>query len=415
MLGTLIALTALGSTTLAQSGVQPVQIVKRGDQFVLQRNGKPYFIRGVGGAQMLPELAAIGGNSFRTWGADRLDKELEEAKRLDLTVCAGIWLGHKRHGFNYGDEKQVAEQHAKALEVVRKHKDHPSLLVWGLGNEVELDGDDPKAWKAINDLAKAVKQIDPNHPTMTVIAEIGGNKIERMKTLCPDVDILGVNSYAGLASLPERLKAAGWTKPYIVTEYGPPGPWEVGKTAWDAPIEPTSTEKATTYATNYAKGIESQPLCLGSYAFLWGNKQEGTSTWFGMMLPTGEKTGPVDMLAKAWGRPRANQAPILRKLDANVARQKVSKGTAIEAVALAMDPDRDRLTYRWVLQAEQTERGSGGDLEKVPPVMGTQVDPLGTGRVTFGGLQRPGAYRLFVFITDGKGNAATGNIPFMVE
>lgn len=413
MLGTLFALAAAGAAP--QSRPIPVQIQKRGEHFTLIRENRPYFIRGVGGANQLDELATIGGNCFRTWGADNLEKELEEAKKRDMTVCAGIWLGHKRHGFNYDDPKAVAEQKEKALAVVKKFKDHPNLLVWGLGNEVELDGDNPNAWKAIDDLAKAVKEVDPNHPTMTVIAEIGGNKIERIKTLCPNIDIVGINSYAGLASLPERLKATGWTKPYIVTEFGPPGPWEVGKTEWGAAFEPTSTQKATIYGENYAKGVAKQPQCLGSFAFLWGHKQEATSTWFGMMLPTGEKTGAVDMFAMAWDKPRKNRAPMLQKLDSSVANKKIARGSAISASALALDPEGDKLTYRWVIQAEQAVRGTGGDAEAKPPVIEEQVDPLGTGDVRFKAIDKPGAYRLFLFVTDGKGNGATGNLPFFVE
>ena len=48
------------------------------------------------------------------------------------------------------------------------------------------------------------------------------------------------------------MKAAGFTRPYIVTEFGPFGFWEVGSTAWKAPIEPSSTEKAQVYLKNYA-------------------------------------------------------------------------------------------------------------------------------------------------------------------
>lgn len=411
MLGTLFALAVAG----AAPQVRPVQIVKRGESFTLLRDNRPFFIRGVGGANQLDDLAAIGGNSFRTWGADNLEKELEEAKKRDMAVCAGIWLGHKRHGFDYGDPKAVADQKERALAVVKKFKDHPNVLLWALGNEVELDGDDPNAWKAIDDLAKAVKELDPNHPTMTVIAEIGGNKIERIKTLCPNIDIVGINSYAGLASLPERLKATGWTKPYIVTEFGPPGPWEVGKTEWGAPLEPTSTQKASTYQLNYSKGVEKQPLCLGAYAFLWGNKQEATATWFGMMLPNGEKTGAVDVFAQAWGKPRKNRAPLLQKLETSVTNKKISRGVPIEAVATVIDFENDLLNFRWVIQAEQAERKSGGDAESKPPVIAQYVDPIGGNEVKFKGIDKPGAYRLFLYVTDGKGNGATANIPFFVE
>lgn len=408
LFGTLVALAAVG----APQQVQPVKIVQVEKRFSLTRAGKPFFIRGVGGSGSPELLAAINGNSFRTWGAENLDKELALAQKNGLTVTAGIWLGHKRHGFDYSNPGMVAEQHRKALDVVRKFKDHPNLLIWALGNEVELDGDDPKAWKAINDLAHDVKRIDPNHPVMTVVAEIGGNKIEQLKKLCPEIDIVGINSYAGLASLPKRLAEVGWTKPYIVTEFGPPGPWEVGKTAWDAPFEPTSTQKAQIYRDNYTSGVLNQPQCLGAYAFLWGNKQEGTATWFGMMLPSGENTEAVDVLADLFGKPRKNRAPRIEKFESPVANTEIARGSQITASVVARDPDQDGLSYTWVLQSEQTHRGSGGDAEAVPDVLETKK---GSTKVTFDAPTVPGGYRLFVFVSDGKGNAATGNLPLKIK
>jgi hypothetical protein len=75
----------------------------------------------------------------------------------------------------------------------------------------------------------------------------------------------------------------------VITEFGPPGPWEVRKTSWGAPVEPTSTEKAKIYLRNHSGAIAAESAqCLGSYAFLWGHKQEATATWFGMFLPSGE-------------------------------------------------------------------------------------------------------------------------------
>ena len=46
------------------------------------------------------------------------------------------------------------------------------------------------------------KKLDPNHPTMTVIAEIGGDSVKNVHRLCPDVDVVGINSYGGAESLP---------------------------------------------------------------------------------------------------------------------------------------------------------------------------------------------------------------------
>jgi hypothetical protein len=92
-----------------------------------------------------------------------------------------------------------------------------------------------------------LKKLDPFHPTMTVTAELGGGRIDGVQKLCPAIDIHGINTYGGAPSVAERYRAGGATKPYVLTEFGPPGVWEIPKNDWGAPSEPTSTEKAAFY------------------------------------------------------------------------------------------------------------------------------------------------------------------------
>ncbi|MGB0597205.1 MAG: glycoside hydrolase family 2 TIM barrel-domain containing protein, partial [Rubripirellula sp.] len=277
-----------------------VSIERRDGGLKLIRNGRPYAIRGVGGDTELAKLAEAGGNSIRTWGVDDLGRILDEAHQHGLTVCAGLWLGHQRHGFNYQDQTAVLKQLEESLAAVHKYKDHPALLLWGVGNEAEGAGTDPSVWYAINHVAREIKRIDPNHPTVTVIAEVGENseKVRSIETFCPHIDIVGVNSYGGIESLAQRYQTANSTKPYIVTEHGTHGPWEVGKTGWGSPLEFSSTAKGDFYAKGYqANVIDNSATCLGSYAFLWGQKQETTATWFGMLLPDGTRLAAVDAMS----------------------------------------------------------------------------------------------------------------------
>ena len=224
----------------------------------------------------------------------------------------GIWLGHERHGFDYSDSAQVDEQFNKARETILQYKDHPAVLLWGIGNEMEgfEAGDNPLIWKAVNDIAAMAREIDPAHPTMTVTAEIGGGRIAGVHEQCPAIDIHGINSYGGAMSLPERLRVAGATKPYILTEFGPPGSWETAVTDWGAPLEPTSTEKAAHYRANYEHAVVNQPgLALGAYAFNWGFKMEATATWFGMFLANGSRLAAVDTMTELWsGAALSNRA-----------------------------------------------------------------------------------------------------------
>ena len=69
----------------------------------------------------------------------------------------------------------MTRQYESVKRAVMQYKDHPAVLLWGLGNEMEdPEGKNLGVWKAINELAVMVKGLDPDHPTMTVIAELGG-------------------------------------------------------------------------------------------------------------------------------------------------------------------------------------------------------------------------------------------------
>jgi hypothetical protein len=410
---------ASGGAAPAERGSM-VTVAKTAEGYRLLRNGEPYVIRGAGGEEHLALLKEAGGNSIRTWGAEDKRTLLDRAHALGLTVTIGIWLGHQRHGFRYDDPKQVADQLARARRFVEQYRSHPALLLWGIGNEMEGRGEDPAIWKAVNDIARMIKEIDPRHPTMTVVAEIGGPKVRMLGVHCPDIDILGVNSYGGLSSLPGRLKAAGWDRPYVVTEFGPRGHWEVGKTAWGAPIEPTSTEKARSYLADYRRSVaEQRGWCLGAYAFLWGHKQETTATWFGMLLPVPggvERLGAVDAMTYAWtGRWPENRAPELTAFLCEANGNEVAPGARLTASVQARDPEGEPLSARWEVRSESADRREGGDREAVPPAHPESILEAGGLSLLFRAPDRAGPYRLFVTLHDGRRAAATANIPFFVR
>ena len=402
----------------ANAGAIPVELERVAEGWQLLRGGEPYFIRGAGGSGSLPQLAAAGANSIRTWGADDLDPLLDEAHRLGLTVTIGIWLGHARHGFDYRDETQVREQFERARRTVLRYKDHPALLLWGIGNEMEgfEDGDDPAIWSAVNAIAGMVKQLDPAHPTMTVTAEIGGRRIASLAECCPAIDIHGINSYGGAPSLPDRYRAAGATRPYILTEFGHPGAWESPRTGWDAPIELTSSEKAEYYRRSYAAAVAGAPgLALGSYAFTWGYKMEATATWFGMFLADGARLAAIDTMTELWsGQPPANRAPIVQPLVARGATE-LDPGARLRVDAGASDPEGGELQVRWALRREDNEYSTGGDFRPMLPDIDGAILAAGNDHARVRMPQEPGAYRLFFQAYDDAGNAATANLPLLVK
>jgi len=394
-----------------------VKIVRQGAEFHLQRNGEPYVIKGAGGDGSQELLKACGGNSVRTWGVEELPKVLDEAQKHGLTVTAGIWLGHKEHGFDYNSADQVAEQYEKACQAIEKFRNHPALLMWAIGNEMEITAgaDNAAVWSAVNNIAAAAHKLDPNHPTMTVIAEIGGNKVKNINRLCPDVDIIGINSYGGGPSIAERYTAAGGTKPYIMTEYGPPGVWEIAKNGWGAYPELTSTEKVELYKRTYAGAIAGHPLCLGGYAFTWGHKQEATATWFGLLLPDGSRLGAVDALTELWtGKRPANRCPTISNMKADGADQQ-DPGGKVHVKLSASDPDGDPIKVNWVLQADSTTSNTNGDTEATPPSYPEAIERHSADSADVILPKFSGTYRLYAYVRDNHGGAAVANVPIQVK
>ena len=405
-------------TVVAFGQAIPVELSETNPgEWQLLRDGKPYYIMGAGGSGPKEMLAAAGANTFRTWGVGPdLGQELDQAEALGLAVVVGHWLGHPRHGFDYSDTAAVQEQFERVRRDVLAYKDHPALLLWGIGNEMEgfADGDDPAVWSHVQAIAAMIKEVDPNHPTMTVTAEIGGRRVEMVHNLCPDVDIMGINSYGGLPSIPVRYRKRGGLKPIIITEFGPPGTWEIGLTEFGSPPELTSTEKGELYRDAFELGcIQAQGLCLGGFAFTWGFKMEATATWYGMFLPNGDKLASVDAMTEVWsGKPPQNLCPVIQSFNL-VGPNVVKAGDVVNIQLDVVDPEGAEVLVDWKVRGEVSEYFSGGDVQNMP----FELDGIIRTSTSKGAqLVMPGGgiYRIYMTASDGSGGAAAANIPIKV-
>lgn len=405
----LAGLLVAGSPALTAAPVE-VKLLKEGGSWTLVRGGAPYRIQGAGGTAPLAPLAESGANSTRTWGLDQLESgRLDEAHEAGLTVAVGIWL---RHDLDYGDPAQVSDQIRLALEGVRRHKDHPAVLLWGIGNEMEGSGDNEAVWRHVEELAKRIKEEDPLHPTMTVIAEIGGEKVRNVHRFCPSIDIVGINAYGGAASLPERYRAAGGTKPYLLAEFGPRGPWDLPRNRFGSVDEESGAVKAATYAATYRAVDADRELCLGSYAFKWGHKQEATPTWFGMLLPDGRRTAAVDVLEEAWtGRPVEDPCPRIESLKLS-GGDSVEAGSTVQATLRASHPAGKPFKVRWVLMDDVKRHLTGGYFQEEPPSYPDHILEATPSQATFRVPESPGLYRIFAYVLDDENGADVANVLF---
>ncbi|MGC6423716.1 MAG: glycoside hydrolase family 2 TIM barrel-domain containing protein [Lentimonas sp.] len=393
--------------------MKTVELVQTNQSSQLRVKGKSFRIRGAGGPASLKLLSEAGGNSTRTWGFDQLENGLlDDAYENGIMVSVGIWL---RHDLDYNDLQQVNTQIAHALEGVRKYKDHPAILLWGVGNEMEGNGENIAIWKHVEEIAKLIKKEDPTRPTMTVIAEISGNKIEYINEHCPSIDIIGINAYGGAPSVPQRYREKGGSKPYILAEYGPRGPWDYPKNEINSLDESLTKTKSAYYLKAYEAIDQDVELGLGSYAFMWGQKMEATPTWFGMFLKDGRKTPTVDVMTAAWsGKEVENKSPQIDSIRL-IGSRTVNTKSKVSAKIKASDPEGDPLKVEWVLMANSGTYITMGYKQATPPVFPENILQSSENEVTFRVPEKPGLYRIFAYVGDEHGGADAANIVFRAE
>ncbi len=422
ILAAAVGLTALLMTTPLLAQAVKVELVKNGGKYQLLRDGQPYRVKGAGFAHTeMDSLAALGGNSIRTWSTDDAGPLLDQAHELGITVTLCLYTAPERYGFSYNDAQAVAKQKERIRGEVLKYKDHPAVLTWLIGNELNYDYKNPKVYDAVNDISKMIHELDPNHPTSTALAGFNEAVIDIVNDRAPDLDFLSFQVYGQLYDLPRFVKDEDFEDPYFITEWGAIGHWEVGKTSWGAPLEQTSSEKAATYQRGYSTVIEpAAGQNIGDYVFLWGWKQEKTPTWYGIFTQTGEATEVMDVLQHVWtGSWPQNRAPQIEPISLNgkSAEQnvKLKPGKSYRAGASVTDSDGDPLTYQWQVKSESDSTQLGGDYEEyISSLPGLIADPAAE-EIKMKAPSKPGAYRLFVYAYDGHGHAAHANIPFYVE
>ncbi|EKD25803.1 MAG: hypothetical protein ACD_79C01498G0001, partial [uncultured bacterium] len=276
---------------LLNLNAENVVIKKKGNKFFLKINNKPFFIKGVGCGQVFgkdhinyfPLAKEIGANTLRTWGMEQgNDDFFKEAYRYSFMVCAGMWLPHcnymgKEKVFSYINDTEKLNQIEKdILSYVEKFKNHPSLLLWNVGNEVLMFTKEEKEkiafCKFLEKLIQKIKIIDPLHPVTYACAGLA--PIDYIVKYVPSIDVIGVNTYGSVDFVNSVLAEKYPSKPFMLTEFGPKGSWECPKDRFGKSIEEADYEKSFYYQC-YAEDILSNKTnCLGGFAFYLGDTSQ---------------------------------------------------------------------------------------------------------------------------------------------
>jgi cellulose synthase/poly-beta-1,6-N-acetylglucosamine synthase-like glycosyltransferase len=308
--------------------------------FVWKVDGKPFYVKGVaynpghdwhdGESPLvqsvlerdMQDIKAMGANTIRRYAPGIYDYNItREAGRQGMKVIYGFWFDPQID--YYKDTAAVTAYRKEVVERVRKFQDDPSIIAWGIGNETwgimkhyfrpaYLVRVRNAYLRMLETMAQDIQAIDGTRPVFTSMEHSRdlASELRAVRRLVPSLDFVGINSYfemqiRHLDSLCTRHYPG---KPYLVTEFGPEGYWDVEYTEKDEfghPKEPADFAKAANYAYHWQDYVQAnQGHNLGGVAFCWKDRMEETISWFGLTDFKNRKKPGYYTLQSVWtGKP----------------------------------------------------------------------------------------------------------------
>ena len=406
-----------------------------------QKDGQkePFYVNGAATNNFYADVKDWGGNVVRTYSTtDNTKLILDEAWSKGLYVNMGLYMKGSKD-FDYSDPANadvIKKQFEDHRMYVRRYRNHPAVFCWSIGNESEdVDAAGNAVYfKYVQEIAAMIHQEDPNHlTTITFSNSDPDKKIKVLKQNAPDVDMLSVNMYyPGVGNVATNVAAAGWDKPWMITEFGPRGTWNMSATSdpktlpWGCLEEMTSTEKAEIYAKIWNEDIKANESkgCVGSFVFLWGYQTHGeVLSWYGLYDKERNTFGGVDEITECWtgvAVPVEKQAPRIEDRSKMTMNGKTSgagvsvikNSTGNTAAVTAYSPSGNILKYRWLINKENEALADGS----MPDGIEGLIADATKAEITFKAPAATGGYRLYVFVTDETNHkVAMACIPFLVK
>ncbi|MFD8251008.1 discoidin domain-containing protein [Streptomyces werraensis] len=409
-----------GSTDGTPPATGAVEVTGSQGNWQLTVGGQPYTVKGLtwgpaiaDAPKYLPDVKSMGVNTIRTWGTDGGTKPLlDSAAANGLKVVNGFWLqpgGGPGSGgcVNYvTDTTYRNTMLTEFTKWVEAYRNHPATLMWNVGNEsvlglqncysgAELEAQRNAYTGFVNDVAKKIHSIDPDHPVTSTDAWTGAWPYYRRNA--PDLDLYSMNSYGDICGVREDWEQGGYTKPYLITEGGPAGEWEVPDDANGVPDEPTDVQKAEGYTKAWNCVTGHRGVALGATLFHYGTEHDFGGIWFNL-LPDGLRRLSYYAVKRAYTATAGNDntPPVVSALAVSPASS-APAGGEFTVRADVRDPDGDPITYKIFLSGNY----ANGDKRLV------EASWRSTGNGTFAvrAPEKLGVWKVYLQAEDGRGNA----------
>ncbi|CAL9321306.1 discoidin domain-containing protein [Streptomyces sp. SudanB66_2053] len=409
-----------GSTDGTPPATGAVEVTGSQGNWQLTVGGQPYTVKGLtwgpaiaDAPTYLPDVKSMGVNTIRTWGTDGGTKPLlDSAAANGLKVVNGFWLQPGGGPGSGGCVNYVTDTTYKNTMLteftkwVEAYRNHPATLMWNVGNEsvlglqncysgAELEAQRNAYTGFVNDVAKKIHSIDPDHPVTSTDAWTGAWPYYQRNA--PDLDLYSMNSYGDICGVREDWEQGGYTKPYLITEGGPAGEWEVPDDANGVPDEPTDVQKAEGYTKAWNCVTGHRGVALGATLFHYGTEHDFGGIWFNL-LPDGLKRLSYYAVKRAYTAAAGNDntPPVVSALAVSPASS-APAGGEFTVRADVRDPDGDPITYKIFLSGNY----ANGDKRLV------EASWRSTGNGTFA-VRTPeklGVWKVYLQAEDGRGNA----------
>ncbi|MFI7547527.1 discoidin domain-containing protein [Actinoplanes sp. NPDC049599] len=404
------------------AGPSTVRVTGSQGNWQLNVNGAAYEVKGItyGPPQAaadgyLRDLKNMGVNTIRLWGVDDANTPalLDRAAQQNIKVVVGHWLNQ---GADYVND--TAYKTATKNEIVARVnalKNKQGVLMWDVGNEVILTMQDhglPAAEvearrvayaKYVNELAVAIHAADPNHPVTSTDAYTGAWTYYKANS--PDLDLLAVNSYGAIGNVKQDWINGGYTKPYILTEGGPAGEWEVPNDVNGVPTEPTDLQKRTGYTASW-NAIKAHPgVALGATEFHYGLENDFGGVWLNTFTGGWRRLGYHSLKQAYTGQASANTPPEINSMAVSN-QTAVPAGGTFTINAGVSDPNGDLIRYNLMYSNKHITGGTG--------LTNVVFTDNGNGTFTAKAPEQLGVWKVYVYAFDGHGNVGIDQRSFKV-